>query len=477
MNGRAFRVSSVPPCPRAPRAPGWTGALLAAGLLAAAPAALRAQATSLTIYSDGRVLVRRTLPVALARGTSTVPVDLGMRDVDAASIQVLDAGGRLVGAQMSAATGLEGSLRRSLGREVVFRTGPDSAPRYVRGTLLSLDPAAVRVDGYVLYNTPGTPVFPDSLVQLSPLTELTLDAPRGASSLSLLYLSGGLSWSASYAVMLPRGGAGQATVAGAAEIGNGASLLMNGVQVQLLAGVVRRVGASIGSAQSGVIGFAARAQEANQGADLGEQAVGGTHVYTLPAPVDFIPGETRVVPLFDRTTADVQPEYEFPVQGYSVQAQWPDALRDQHPNVRYVVRRPAASRFGGTPLPAGTARVFEPDSAGRLQLLGETPIQHTPAGRDLRLTTGTDFDITGTRSQTFYERRGNRDVVSAFRVEIQNAKAQAVTVVVVDACPGQCEVLSSTVPSTPESANQVRFSVRVPARGSAELEYRLRARW
>ena len=47
----------------------------------------------------------------------------------------------------------------------------------------------------------------------------------------------------------------------------------------------------------------------------------------------------------------------------------------------------------------------EPDSAGRVQLIGESSIDHSPAGEDLRLNAGTAFDLTAKRIQTSYATR------------------------------------------------------------------------
>ncbi len=460
----------------------WTAPILAAAAVAAAATALAAQETGLTIYSDGRVIIRRTLPVAVPRGVTTMAVDLGVRDADPTSLVALDEGVQLRLARVSAALGLEGSLRRSLGREVTFRTGPDSAPRYVRGTLLSLEPPAVRLDGMVMYGLPGTPVFPDSLVQLLPRIEVTLESARPLNALRLMYLSGGLGWQASYTIILPRGGAGQGTVTGAATIVNGASLALTGAQVQLLAGDVRRAGQPPPMARApgrAVMEMSVAA------AEPAEEALGGTHLYSLPGTVDFAPGETRTIALFPRATATVEPEFVLRGQNYGPANEWPDALRDLHPEIAYRVLRPAgpagtaaaAGSFGATPLPGGVVRVYEPDEAGRPQLVGEAAIGHTPAGRDLRLATGTAFDITATRTQTAFERRGPRETVSDYRVALQNARPQAVQVLVTDMCPGRCDVLSSSTAVETGSATTVAFRVSVPAGGSATLDYRLRARW
>ena len=136
--------------------------------------------------------------------------------------------------------------------------------------------------------------------------ELTVEAARAASGLRLMYMSNGLSWGASYAVVLPRGGSGQAGVSGTAQIQNNASISLSGVSVQLLAGDVRRAQGPRPMAMQarGLEGGVVAAEE-----EPAEEALGGTHVYTLPGTVDFSPGETRTVALFARASAAVEPEF------------------------------------------------------------------------------------------------------------------------------------------------------------------------
>ena len=230
---------------RAVRGLGRTiGLALGVGLLTALPpyrpTALSAQETSLTIYSDGRLLVRRTFEVAVPSGTSMHPLDLGVREVNPGSVVALDDGIQVTGSRLAAATGLEGSLRRAVGAQLLFRSESSMGVRYSTGRLLSAEPVAVQVDSGIVYSFPGTPVFPQALVQLAPRFELTVESARAAGSLRLLYQSSGLAWAANYAVLVPRGGAGQAPVTGTAEIVNNAGIAMTGAQVQLLAGDVRR---------------------------------------------------------------------------------------------------------------------------------------------------------------------------------------------------------------------------------------------
>jgi hypothetical protein len=458
-------------------APGTRGALLAAtALILWLPGRLCAQETSLTIYSDGRVLVRRTLSVPVPRGVSSFAADLGARAADPTSFLALDEGAQVRGVRSVGASGQDGSLRRAVGTDLDFRvTGADSVARYVRGTLLSMDPPAVRLDGRVMYGFPGIPVFPDSLAQLEPRYELTVEAQRPMSAFRLAFLSDGLSWHASYSLVLPSRGAGTGSVTGTATIVNGGALTVRGAQVQLLAGEVRRAAAPNRPMPMMALARAAPAVAAEAGP--AEESVGETHVYTLPGQLDIGLGETRSVALFARAETPVEPEFVLRPQGWGALVRWPDTQREIHPAVSYLVRRPAASAFGAQPLPAGTVRVFSPDSAGRLQLVGEAAIGHTPAGRELHLATGTVFDVTAERTQTAFDNTVRRQIVASYRVVLRNAKDTAVTVQVLDEFPNTWEMLSSTAVPERLSSSSVRFPVVVPANAEATLEYRVRVRW
>ena len=87
-------------------------------LLALAAAPLQAQSaagpTSLTIYNDGRVLVRRTLPLRVPAGQSTQAVTVG--GIDPASIFSLDPQIAIERASYDGAVDEPSVLRRAIGR-------------------------------------------------------------------------------------------------------------------------------------------------------------------------------------------------------------------------------------------------------------------------------------------------------------------------------------------------------------------------
>jgi hypothetical protein len=152
--------------------------------------------------------------------------------------------------------------------------------------------------------------------------------------------------------------------------------------------------------------------------------------------------------------------------------------------VSYTLKRPRKTELGDRPLPGGVARLFQADSAGRLQLVGEAALDHTPAGEDLRLSAGTAFDLTAKRVQTSYSTRrdstkaGWRTVATAdYRVTLRSALDSAVTIVVQEERGGEWSVVSSSVPVEKVSSTLTRFRVRVPPGSESAVTYRLRVIW
>ena len=95
------------------------GAALLVALALLPAARLPAQQTSLTIYNDGRVLVRRSVPVALPRGVSEQRLALG--PLDPATLFALDSGVTITAATYDGATDEASAMRRALGQTLVFR--------------------------------------------------------------------------------------------------------------------------------------------------------------------------------------------------------------------------------------------------------------------------------------------------------------------------------------------------------------------
>ena len=424
--------------------------------------------TSLTIYNDGRVLVRRSIATEVARGSSTVRVPVG--SLDPSTLFSLDSSVVISGVSYDGAVDQASVLRRAIGQKLKVRVSGPADTFSV--TVLGVDPERYLMpDGTISFSMPGTPYFPAELVVIDPVATMSLKSSAARNTLRLGYFTTGAAWQANYEVLLGRS---TATVQGDATISNDRLRLEN-AEIQLLAGSVSSAGGGRKELDGGVM--MARAAEASGV----EQRVGEFHLYSLPGKTTLLPGISTSIALFDPVQAPYEKNYV--VRGalpwYGVLPQYPDP-QDVPVEVTYTVKRPRASEFGNRPLPGGTVRLYQPDSAGRQQLVGEAAIDHTPAGEDLRLFAGTAFDITAKRVQTTYTTR--RDslrtwATADYSVTITNATDSAVTVDVLEQRPGEWSVLSSSVPATKLSSSTQRFRVNVPAAGEAVVTYRVRVKW
>ncbi len=445
----------------------------AASFLVIAASPLGAQ-TGLTIYNDGRVLVRRTVPVSLTAGVSTHRLALG--PLQPGSLFALDSGVVVTGASYDEAVDEANTMRRAVGQTLRFISYRGAAADTVSATVIGVNPERFRLaDGRIVFQRPGIPLYPAELVLAEPTLTLAVRAGSARPNLRLGYFTQGASWQAEYAVVL--GGSG-ARVNGHAAIASG-TLRERDAEVQLLAGSVGRARAS----RLDVM-MMAREQAANPApmAPAEEEQVGEAHLYTLPGRVSLEPGVTTSVSLFEPAAAPWdrayvvrgQLNYFGPLQQYGPEP-------NQVPvNVWYTLVRTGRTAFGDLPLPAGTWRLYQPDAAGRVQLIGEASAGHTAPGTDIRLAAGDAFDLTATRTQMSYTTRRDslRTIATAdYRVRIASAKDSAVTVEVWEERAGEWSVVSSSVPAERLSSTRTRFRVRVPARGEATLTYRIRAVW
>lgn len=439
--------------------------------------------TSLTIYNDGRVLMRRTVPVAVPKGSSVQRLILGA--LDPATLFSLDSSVTLMGLSYDGAVDEASALRRSVGKRLIFRLppSPSGSRDTISALVLGVDPLRLQLpDGRISFTTPGIPLYPSDVVVADPTANLSVRSGEARDKLRLGYFTTGASWQASYQVIL---GKSDARVTGMAVLAS-ESLRAEDAEVQLLAGEVSKAQPKSPPPRPLMRAEALRVSEAAADQFAGEQRVGEFHLYSLGGRSTLLPGLTTSVALFQPAQVKYEKSYvvhgDVPFWGFL-----PQQGEETEPPVEviYTLTRPRKSDFGDRPLPGGIARLYQPDSAGGLQLVGEASIDHTPAGNDLRLNAGRAFDITAKRVQTGYitrrdstKARGVHTVATAdYRVTLKNATDSAVTVLVQEERAGEWSVVSSSLPAEKVSSTITRFRVRAPAKGEAVLNYRIRVIW
>jgi len=319
---------------------------------------------SLTIYNDGRVLVRRTVDAKVPKGSSTQRLALGA--LDPATVFSLDSSVTLDRVSYDGAVDEASVLRRSVGKRLIFRL---SDPRdTVSALVLGVDPLRLQLpDGRVSFTPPGLPLYPSELVVVDPTVQLALRSVRSQDQIRLGYFTSGASWQASYQAVL---GKEDARVTGMAVLPS-ESLRAENAEIHLLAGSVGRAQPP-GAPPQPLMRKEARAAAEMAMSDVAtEQRVGEFHLYTLPGRSTLLPGQTTSVSLFDPAQVKYERNYvvhgDVPYWGFL-----PQQGEELQPpvEVNYILKRPRKSDFGDRPLPGGVARLYQPDSPGGLQLIG-----------------------------------------------------------------------------------------------------------
>src|SRR2546425_10215375 len=192
--------------------------------------------TSLSIYSDGRVVVRRTVPQALEKGRTSLTLRLD--GLDPATLFSPDTSVGLVSAIARPSTDRDAALQHAVGQTLAFvRQRSDGRSDTVRATVVRVTPPQYRLsDGRFLVAEPGEPLFPPDLVRTVPEVAVVVEATRPRPKLDLAYVTTGAMWEAVYQVVLTGAGC---QLSGAATI-TSQSLRADTAEVQLVAGAVDR---------------------------------------------------------------------------------------------------------------------------------------------------------------------------------------------------------------------------------------------
>jgi hypothetical protein len=128
----------------------------------------------------------------------------------------------------------------------------------------------------------------------------------------------------------------------------------------------------------------------------------------------------------------------------------------------------------GMPMPSGNVRVYQADSKGGLQFVGEDRINHTPKDESLNLKIGNAFDVVCERKQTDFQRIATNVYDVEYEITVRNHKTNAISVEVNEPIGGTWRMLQSSHEWQKTSAWAAQFAVPVGQDGTAVLKYRVR---
>ena len=301
-----------------------------------------------------------------------------------------------------------------------------------------------------------------------PTLVISLDADAPATvPMELTYLTRGLSWRADYVALL-NDGETAIDLNGWVTLNNRSGTSYRNAKLQLVAGDVNQVRRRIYT--NGVAKSRPRAAERR----VRRQALLDYHLYTLEQPTTIKDKQQKQVALMKAAGVSGHKQYHIGGSGYYYRSRYGFA-RQIKATVMLLFKNDKASNLG-YPLPKGVVRVYKNDKSGKAVFVGEDRIGHTADGDTVRLTMGKAFDVSGQRVQTDYrrERYARTTYETAYRITLKNAKTTPVEVLVTEPIPGDWMMVSESHRHTKINSRQVRWTLRVPAKGQTVLRYRVR---
>jgi hypothetical protein len=369
-------------------------------------------------------------------------------------------------------------LRKYVGREVTLvRTRQEDGTtrqEEVTARLLSYNSAPVWQIGGEIVTGMGAdhvrfPELPGNLF-VRPTLVWTLDNSGGTDHrIEASYLAGNLSWNADYVLTVGRDDR-LADLDGWVTLRNGSGTAFPNASLQLVAGDLNRVQQALGRMAAEE---ASRARTASA-AQMTEEAFSDYHLYTLGRKTTINNNQTKQVSMLRGTDVPVLKRYVVDGQAfYYHNAQRPGVPLKDVVQVYYQFKNEARAGLG-MPMPSGVVRVYQADSRGGVQFVGEDRIGHTPKDETLSLKIGHAFDLVAERSQIDWEQVAGSTYEVEYEITLRNHKPTAVTVEVNEPVGGTWRMLRSSHRWEKTAAWAAQFSVPVAADGTSVLRYRVR---
>jgi len=315
------------------------------------------------------------------------------------------------------------------------------------------------------------PELPDSLFT-RPTLIWTLDN-GGATRhrVEAKYLASKLSWNADYVLTVARDDKA-ADLDGWVTLTNGSGTAFRNAKLQLVAGDLNRVRQSMNKML--------RADEMDRremaaAAPMAQEAFSDYHLYTLGRKTTINNSETKQVSMLTGTGFPVVKRYVVNGQAfYYHNAQRPGAPIKDQVEVFYQFRNEQKGGLG-MPMPAGTVRVYQSDSSGGVQFVGEDRIDHTPKDEVLNLKIGSAFDVVCERSQVDFEKIASDTYEVEYAITLRNRKTTPITVEVNEPVGGATwRMIHASHTWTKTAAFAAQFTVPVEAGAEAVVKYRVR---
>jgi hypothetical protein len=436
------------------------------GLLTAGSAGTES-ATEITVYNNNLALVKERRGLELKSGVNRVEYTNVAALIDPTSVIFEDTKDKNTAVlEQNYEYDLVSShklLEKFLDKEITVAEKNGST---YTGTLLSYDGGVVLrlSDGKVVTLSEVSKVeFPDSadLLTKPTLVWQVYSPAAGKRDVLTSYLTGGMSWKANYIVKTSADDK-KADIKGWVSVDNGAGTTYEDAKLKLVAGEVHRISVPQPNYAKDMPQEAVASSEGKSG--FVEEPLFEYHLYTLERPATLKNNQIKQLSLLSADSVPVEKELIFDVSKSN--------------KVQVVLNLNNSKEKGlGMPLPAGVVRAYKADSEGQLQFLGEDSIDHTPKDEEIKVVIGSAFDVTGTRTQTNYEKVSSDVWRESYEIELKNHKSEAQTIKIVEHFYGDWKITQNSDKYNKKDAFTAEWEVTVPADGSKKISYTAERRY
>ena len=373
-------------------------------------------------------------------------------------------------------------LQKYVGREVTLvRAEKDAgSTRYVETKALLLSDnngpvwkvgneivTGMSADSYRFPDLPGNLYSRPTLVWM--LDNRGVNAQKVEAS----YLTENMSWKADYVLTVTRDEKA-ADLDGWVTLANNSGVAYSNAKLQLVAGEIHQAAPAV---PMKMMTDSLRMNANAPAPQFTQEGFSEYHLYSLERRTSIQNNESKQISLLNGT--DVPVEKYLMVEGQAYYYRNPQGIGNAIPQPVKVYYRFKNEQKGGLgmPLPAGTVRVYQADSKGGVQFVGEDNIQHTPKDEALKIYIGNAFDVVCERKQTDYKKLSSNQAEMEYAITLRNHKDTAVTVEVREPVGGDWQVVDSNFKAEKLDASTIGFQVPVDKDGAATLTYRVRVKW
>ncbi len=501
-------------------------------ILASAPT--EGRATGLTIYNQDFAVVRDTIPLDLAQGENVVKYDgatvhlepdsVILRDPGGTPLQILEQNyrndpvtqqlllsifeGQEIDFYVREANKPDRTVRGKIIRSGYVPHAQAAMQRYGQNYAMSQSAMAgssgagqpiIEVEGRIVFSLPGEPVFPslgDNTI-LKPQLAWTILAPKALKAdAELGYITGGMSWHASYNVVAREEKAKDdkehlLDIVAWVTMDNQSGRDFEDAKIKLMAGDVNKIeppqgGADFARRSAVFSGAVANMRQPS----VTERAFDEYHLYTLARPTTLRDRETKQVE-FARA-AGVKSEVIYVYDGLLIDwNRWrgsdgshrrtSEEFGSQSQTKVAVMREFKNSKENGLgiPLPKGRVRFYRADGS-QLEFTGENEIDHTPENELVKIYTGDAFDLVGERKRTSFKvDSSNKWADESFQITLRNRKKEKASIRVVEHLYrwNNWEITDKSEPFKKMNSDEIQFQVELEPDEERVITYTVHYSW